>query len=276
MRSRVDLRLRAKQALAVARWELRTTLSLRTGLWLYFVAFVPVVLLLAHALLDRGGHSVTDDTMVLAGIFQVYYLRMAIFFACLGLFGRLFRGEMVQRTLHYLLLAPLRREVLVAGKYLAAAFASTLAFGLGVGLSFAITYVHAGRAGSQFVWYGGGLGQLGSYLLVTVLACLGYGAVFLLMGLLLRNPALPALFLLGWETFSGVLPAWLQRLSVTFYLKPLLPVGLPDEGPGALFSVVVEPVRPWIAVLGLLLFACLVVAAACWRLRRVEINYAAD
>ncbi len=43
------------------------------------------------------------------------YLRLAIFFGCLGIFMYLFRGEMSNRTLHFWFLAPARREVLLAG-----------------------------------------------------------------------------------------------------------------------------------------------------------------
>ena len=67
-----------------------------------------------------GRHcNIHQDTEILAGIFQVFYLRFGIFFGCLGLFSWLFRGEIVEKTLHYYFLAPVRREVLIAGKFLA-------------------------------------------------------------------------------------------------------------------------------------------------------------
>jgi hypothetical protein len=274
-RMRADLGLWRSQALAVARAELRRILSLRSGFWLYFLAAMPLPIIAGHAIFDRH-HVMEEDTRVLAGIVNVYYLRMAIFFACLGVFTRLFRGEIVSRTLHYYFLAPLRREVLVAGKFLGGVLGTATIFALGVCSSFAIMYGHMGSAGRDFMWNGPGLWHLGAYLLTTLLACVGYGAVFLALGLVLRNPAAVAFFLLMWETFSGILPSWLQRLTVTFYLKPLLPLTLPDEGPGALFSVVVEPVPAWLAVIGLLLFATLVVGLSSLRIRRLEINYSTD
>ena len=63
---------------------------------------------------------------------------------------------------------------------------------------------------------------------------------------------------------------------MTFYLKPLCPVELPVEGISGLFTVVAEPTQPWVAVLGLIVFASLIVAFACWRIRRFEINYSTD
>ena len=46
----------------------------------------------------------------MAWLFQVYYLHVAIFIGCLGVFTWLFRGEIVEKTLHYHFLAPMRRE----------------------------------------------------------------------------------------------------------------------------------------------------------------------
>ena len=60
---------------------------------------------------------------------QFYYIRLGVFFGCLGIFSRLIRGEMVERSLHFYLLAPLRREVLLLGKYVAGSISSVMLFG---------------------------------------------------------------------------------------------------------------------------------------------------
>jgi hypothetical protein len=83
--------------------------------------------------------------------------------------------------------------------------------------------------------------------------------------------ALTTVVVLFWEGINGVLPVWLKRFSVTYYLKPLFPVELPIEGVLGLFTVVAEPTPPWLAVSGLLLFAGLALAFACWRIRRLEV-----
>ena len=41
--------------------------------------------------------SVGEDTIVYAGVFQFFYLRLAIFFGCLGIFMNLFRGELLDK-----------------------------------------------------------------------------------------------------------------------------------------------------------------------------------
>ena len=109
--------------------------------------------------------------------------------------------------------------------------------------------------------HGPGLAHLRLDLLVVLLACLGYGAVFLAFSLLFKNPVVPAVMLAFWEGVNGALPAWLKHLSVTFYLKPLFPVELPMKGILSLFTVVTEPTPRWLAVTGLFVF-CLVVTFA--------------
>lgn len=267
------IRLWLRQALGAARLDLSTGFAGWRSLWLLFLAFGPVVIVALHALKDRSC-SLENDTLVLAGIIQLYYLRFAIFFGCLGVFVRLIRGGMVERTMHYALLAPVRREVLVAGKFAAGAFGTIALFASGVLACFVLIYAHI-PGGAAFVWHGAGLAHLQAYLLVTALACVGYGAVFLALSLLFRNPILPAVAVLVWEGINAVLPAWLQRFSVTFHLKPLCPVAIPVDG-WALFMVVAEPTAPWISVLGLLAFAGVALAFACWRMRRLEISYSVD
>jgi hypothetical protein len=80
----------------------------------------------------------SEDRLMFANIFQLFYLRLAIFFGCLGIFMNLFRGEMLDKTLHFCSLAPAWREVLLVGKYGAGLIASTVIFGAGSLLCFGI------------------------------------------------------------------------------------------------------------------------------------------
>ena len=109
-----------------------------------------------------------------------------------------------------------------------------------------------------------------------MLACLGYGAVFLAMSLVFKNPIVPAVVVLFWEGVNGVLPVWLKRFSVTHYLKPLFPVELPGRGHlGPLHGR--RRARPALARrVGPVAFAALVLAFACWRVRRLEVLYSTD
>jgi ABC-type transport system involved in multi-copper enzyme maturation permease subunit len=273
--ARADLRLWRAQAWAVAEQGLWRGLASSAGFGIYASALLPSLIALLHARF-AGNHTFAQEAQMVSGLFQIYYLRVAVFVGCLGVFTRLFRGEMAERTLHHAFLAPLRREVLVVGKFLGAVLWTALAYGLGFAVFFFLHWAHLGEAGSEYLLRGGGLSALAAYESAILFAVLGFGAVFLLIGLLFRNAGVPALAILAWETGSGILPAWFQKLSVTHYLRAFVPLDLPADGPLALFGVATEPVSPAAAIVSLTGLAAVLLVVACWRVRRLEINYSTD
>ena len=96
------------------------------------------------------------------------------------------------------------------------------------------------------------------------------------LSLVFKNPILPGIVVLLWETFHAVAPSLLQKFSITFYLKQLVPVTVPPEGIMALFTVLAEPVSPWLAIPGLLVLSVAILVFAAFRIRRTEISYLAD
>ena len=221
-----------------------------------------------------------EDRTVFAGVFQYFYLRLAVFFGCLGIFMNLFRGEMLDKTLHFWFLAPARREVLLAGKYLAGLIASVLIFAGGAALCFGIMLWPHNAAEVEAFWRAQGASHLFWYAASAALGCLGYGSVFLAAGLLLRNPILPAVVILIWESVNGILPAALQKLSVLYYVQSLCPVPAPMDANAPvlirLLSAPAEPPSAIFAVLGLLAVAAVVLWAASRAVLRLEINYGTD
>ena len=219
----------------------------------------------------------TNDQMAYAAMFQFYYLRMAIFFGCLGIFMNLFRGEMLDKTLHFWFLIPARREALLAGKYLAGIIAAVSIFTLGAVLSFALMLWPHHTAQLTAYWQGQGLSHLLSYASAAALACVGYGSVFLAFGLVLRNPVIPAVVMIFWETINGVLPTLLQKLSVLHYVQALCPVSVPtDNNMPLLIRLLMSPADPpsaFAAVLGFFIFTALVLVVASQIIRRLEIDY---
>ena len=111
-----------------------------------------------------------------------------------------------------------------------------------------------------------------AYLGVTILACIGYGAVFLIVGLFFRNPIIPALLLYGWEWLNFLLPPLLKKVSVIHYLNSLVPVPI-SEGP---FAVIAEPTPAYIAIPSMLLVTGLVLVLSAYRIRHMEIRYGSD
>ena len=257
--------------------EVRRNLFSMRASWVYFLAFVPAVIILIHAIFDHHTvDSMSDDTQVLAGIVEVYYVRLGVFFGCLGIFSRLIRGEMIERSLHFYLLSPVRRELLLLAKFTAGSISAVLLFGSAMIACFLLMYGGDGAAGWDYILHGPGLGQLGAYLGIMVLACLGYGAVFLLFSMLFRNPMPAAMLFLGWEVINPVLPSVMQKLSVASYLRHLMPVRVQAEGFFALLTVEAEPVAGWVAVLGLLVLIAAVLAYSCYRMRTLEIRYSTE
>ena len=270
-------RLWGAQVAAILRLEMRRTLLSRRGWWIYLMLALPVLLTFGHSLhsMSRGewNCSIGEDSMVYATIFQFFYLKLAIFFGCLGIFSNLFRGPMLDRTLHYYLLVPVRREVLLAGKYLAGLFAAVVLFAGSAALAFFGMFLHFGQGFRDFFWRGAGLSNLGWYVAVMALAAVGYGAVFLAAGIVFRNPMFPAALVMAWETINGYLPEMVQKFSVIFYLKSLCPVQVPLHGPLALIAVIAEPVPAWLAIPGLLVVSLLVLIYAASKVRKIEISY---
>lgn len=224
--------------------------------------------------------SFEEDSKIYAGVFQYFYLRLAVFFGCLGIFINLFRGEMIDKSLHFWFLAPVRREVLLLGKYCAGLIASSVIFGMGTLLSFGALVSYQAPADMASYWRGDAAYHLTWYLLSAVLGCVGYGSVFLAAGLLLRNPIIPALVMLLWESINGFLPEVLQKLSVLHYLQSLCPVPPPmDPNVPPLLKLILAPAAPtsaWMAIVGLLGVTALVLWAASLAAKRLEINYSTE
>ncbi len=230
--------------------------------------------------IDRSEASMNEQIRAFAGVFQYFFLRLAIFFGCVGVFMNLFRGEMLDQSLHHYLLAPVRREVLMVGKYLAGLLATILIFGSSVALQFFFLVWGQSPQESSNYLATIGWGHLFTYLGVTALACVGYGSLFLAAGLIMRNPLIAASLILFWEGINWFLPAALKQLSVIYYLQALCPVVAPINAdiPEALKLLVTTaaPIPAPLAVLGIFVVAAAVLAIASTYVRKLEINYGAD
>ncbi|HXM10560.1 MAG TPA: hypothetical protein VN946_11480 [Terriglobales bacterium] len=229
----------------------------------------------------REGYSEPQDSVVFAGVFQFFYLRLAIFFGCLGIFMNLFRGEILDKSLHFYFLAPIRRDVLMVGKFLAGLLATCTIFVTSELLQIVVFNWQLSPAARElYLYHNHGLAQGAAYLGVTALACLGYGAFFLAAGMLFRNPILPAAVILVWEAANPFLPALLKKFSVIFYLKSLCPVEITSPpGTPPLMALLVsnpEPVSTSVAILGIVAVALLVLYVSSFQVRRMEINYTSE
>jgi|SRR5579864_4695538 len=267
------------QVLAILRLEIKKNFLARRGLWVYLLALGPVVLFGGHSLVMLRHGRACDlgrDNLIFATVFQFFYLRLAVFFGCVGVFMNLFRGEMLEKSLHYYLLAPVRREVLLAGKYLAGVITTSVIFCTSTALSLAVLYLHFHPSVVEQYMNGGGLGHVFAYVGTTALACIGYGGVFLVMSFLFRNPIIPAAVVLVWESLNPFLPAVLKKLSVIFYLQSLSPLQPPVKGDWAFLAVLANPTPAYLAIPGLLLVTAAGLFLAARQVQKLEINYGAE
>jgi ABC-type transport system involved in multi-copper enzyme maturation permease subunit len=264
-----------RQIAAIIRLEVRRNFFGKRAVLIYLLALMPIGLLSLMAVLPPGfaWGDFSEYPSRYSLIYNALILRTVIFFGCAWIFMNLFRGEIVDRSLHYYFLSALRREVLLAGKYLSGLITSIVLFTtLTVVSMLLLFFPHFFSASTRFFLDGAGMGQLLTYCVITILACIGYGAFFMVVGLFFRNPIIPALVLYGWEWINFLLPPLLKKISVIHYLNSLVPVPL-SEGP---FAVVAEPTPAWISIPGLLLVTVLVLVIAGRRIRRMEIRYGSD
>ncbi|MDQ2974380.1 MAG: hypothetical protein M3R69_03080 [Acidobacteriota bacterium] len=265
-----------RQIRAIFRLEIEKNLFGRRSILLYLLALLPIVPLALLAPFTPPGREWQDFTQYNM-IFAIYYggliLRTVIFFGCAWIFMNLFRGDIIDRSLHFYFLSPVRREVLVVGKYLSGLVTSIILFTGTTVVSMLLLYLpHFPSQSSRFFFDGPGMGQLLTYAGITVLACIGYGAFFLVVGLFFRNPIIPAIVLYGWEWLNFLMPPLLKKISVIHYLNSLVPVPV-SEGP---FAVIAEPTPAWIAVPSLIVVTVIVLILASRRIRRMEISYGSE
>ena len=260
-----------RQVLAIMRLDIRK--GFRRSWGLYLLALAPVFILTLRIVIpDAADHpgGVSGATEFFAAIYQTFMVRIVIFLACVAIFGNLIRREMLDRSLHYYFLSPVRREVLVAAKFLTGLLVAFFLFGLSTIVSYLLAYVpHESTEVQNFMFNGPGLGHLGAYLLVTFLACVGYGSVFLALGFFFKSPAIPALAVFGWEAILFLLPPLLKKVSVYHYLQSLCPIPI-SEGPLAMLA---DAPSPWVAIPGLLVLALALIALSAWKIRGMEISY---
>ena len=259
---------------AIVRYDLRRYWYGRRWLGVYLMILGPVALLTLRWMFAPARNlntSVDNLKFIYAGFFQAFVLRLAIFFSCMTIFSQIIRGEILEKTLHYYLLSPIRREVLAIGKYVAGLVATMALFVFCVTATYLLLFLPSHEAAAFFA-HGPGIPHLARYLATAMLACIGYGAVFLLVGLYFKNPIVPALGIALWESFNFVLPSVLQKISVIHYLNDLCPVPIPRSP----FAVSTDPTSPLISIPALLVFVSIVLLLVSQKMGKIEVTYSAD
>jgi ABC-type transport system involved in multi-copper enzyme maturation permease subunit len=176
-------------------------------------------------------------------VVAMYYLRNALPLASLFFATALIADEVEGRTITYLLSRPVSRASILCGKFAAYVVTGLTLTLPGIVASFFLLVPIRGFAGlAAFV------PDLLRDLGVAALALCAYGALFALLGVLLKRPTIPGLvFLIGWESLAN-LPGWLPRYTVTAWVRSLVRHRPVDEGLAELFQTTL-PTGEAIAVL---------------------------
>jgi ABC-type transport system involved in multi-copper enzyme maturation permease subunit len=271
-----DWSLWMRQIRAILRIEVKKNFWGRRAILIYLLAAIPVFLTFLLTFVHPQGAAdirknwTSAQTAFAMVIYRGLILQTIVYFGCAWIFMNLFRGEVVDKSLHYYFLCALRREVLVAGKYISGLVVSVVLFTMTTAASlFFLYYARGYPANVDYLFDGPGLKQCLTYIGITVLACVGYGAVFMVIGLFFRNPIIPALLAYGWEWVNFLLPPLLKKISIIHYLHSLSPIPV-SEGP---LATVVDPTPAWISVPSMIVFTSVVLILASIRIRRMEIKY---
>jgi ABC-2 type transport system permease protein len=152
------------------------------------------------------------------------YLRFIV--PVLGVFygTSLIADEVEDKTITYLFTRPIPRGAVLVGKYLAYLGCTTFVVLPSVVLVYLLIVPLKGSLGAAFP-------DLVKDLLLLALGLAVYGAVFAFVGAMFKRPLLIGLvFVFGWEQVVLIVPGYVRRFTVAYYLQSIVPHAMPADG----------------------------------------------
>jgi ABC-2 type transport system permease protein len=214
-------------------------LSLDQMLWsrrTVFMALVvggPLLIALVVRLIDllavgAGGvqiDGVRPSSEAIFGLMVwVFYLRFAVPVLAVFYGSSLMADEVEDKTLTYLFSRPIPRGAVLLGKYLAYLVCTVAVVLPSVVLVYLLIMSRPGAS------LAGSFPDLLKDLLVVVLGLATYGAAFAWVGAQFKRPLLTGLaFVIVWEPVVLLIPGYLRRFSVAYYLQGLVPQAMPTD-----------------------------------------------
>jgi ABC-2 type transport system permease protein len=169
-------------------------------------------------------NGVQVDAMTMFGA-MIWILFLWFIVPVLGVFygTSLIADEVDDKTITYLFTRPVRRGAVVVGKYIAYLLCTSLVVLPSVMIVYFLMVPFSQIPGT-FVSLVIDLGVLG-------LGLAAYGALFAFIGAALKRPLVVGLvFIFGWELVTLVIPGYLKRFTLAYYLQPLVPHSMPASG----------------------------------------------
>ena len=235
---------------------LENLLATRRGLATGVLLGGPALAALGYRLLVAAGVEVGMSPWALYGdgIVAVYWLGLALPM-CALFHSTAFAEDIEARTIVFLLTRPVARSALLLGRYVAYVVA-TLAITVP---ALALAFVFLASVGGWSA-FASRAPELLRDLAVVALAVCAYGALFTLMGVILRRPViLGMLFVFGWDLLAN-LPGYLPRITLAGPLRALVPYRARSAG---LFGLITPgTMEPWVALAILIVATVAALAAA--------------
>jgi ABC-type transport system involved in multi-copper enzyme maturation permease subunit len=199
----------------------------RRTIFMLLVVGSPVIVALVARIVQSMGtaplrvNGVQVDAMSMFGA-MIWILFLWFIVPVLGVFygTSLIADEVDDKTITYLFTRPVRRGAVVVGKYVAYLLCTSLVVLPSVMVVYFLMVPFSQIPGT-FMSLVIDLGVLG-------LGLAAYGALFALIGAALKRPLVVGLvFIFGWELITLVIPGYLKRFTLAYYLQPLVPHSMP-------------------------------------------------
>jgi ABC-type transport system involved in multi-copper enzyme maturation permease subunit len=262
---------RRRQLAAIARAEFARARRERGFLVMVGLSLLPILtsvlrsVFLPDALSIDVGRATADLANVLAG----FHLRVVVFFTCALAMVRPYRSEISAQTLHLSLLAPVRRDVLAAGKFLGSFGVVSVLLLSSTVLTWTIRYLACGvEFGGGFILSSRGLAEIAAYLTAMLVAIIGYSALFFAVGVALPRPMLG---IAGYLVFEGA--AGFIAPAQFFSVRQLARAFLPGPAPTGLSSLTRNPLAAPEAIAALAVALVVAAFVTVIAVRRMEISY---
>lgn len=228
-------------------WSRRTIfMAIVVGAPLLVALVMRIIQMLGFQALTINGRAVEPDSMFGVLIWALY-LRVIV--PVLGVFygTSLIADEVEDKTITYLFTRPVRRSAILVGKYIAYLACTTLVVLPSIMLVYFLLVPFA-QIGASFRALLIDLGLL-------AIGLAAYGAVFALVGVVVKRPLIAGLiFAFGWEQIALVIPGSVRQFTLMYYLQALVPhTRLSDNVIALLEAFITNPPSTLVSVLSLTL-----------------------
>ncbi|HSL21911.1 MAG TPA: ABC transporter permease [Vicinamibacterales bacterium] len=190
----------------------------------------PVVIAVILRLLVMLGGAPRVEGVAMGGpaifgmLIWVLYLRIIVPLLAIFYGTSLIADEVEDKTITYLFTRPIRRGAVLLGKYLAYFVVTSLVVLPSVMIVYLLVAPINGSLGAAFI-------PLLKDLALLAIGLGAYGAFFAFIGAKFKRPLLTGLiFVFGWEQLAMLIPGYLRKFTIIYYVQALVPHAMPQEG----------------------------------------------